>query len=170
MRTSSVGLPVQTPLRLVLLIVTALLALGSMSSSAVAQPITDTHTPITFVAFNSCTNEYFNGTAFFHLKSYFDTTPNGHIAVEVNVEDAKGATLSGVRYVAQAQQNIHTIFDIPDGAPANQTVEIMRHFIREKQDPAFPNDDFYFRFKAHLTINSNGIVTVQFFDYNIECK
>jgi|GEM_PF-5595137 len=171
MRTNRVGLLLSPPVRHALTLVAALMVLGSMSNTAVAQtPITDSHVPFGGPALNPCTSEIFTFTAFFHLKSYFDTTPNGHLAVEMNVEDAKGTTTSGVRYVATHQDNIHTIFDIPDGAPTNQTVEIVTHFIREKQDPSFPNDDFYLRFKAHLTINSNGVVTVQFSDYNITCK
>ena len=167
MRSNSVGLLQPSSVGHVFTILTALVSLGLMSGTAVAQPITDTHVPFPFTAINPCNGETFTGSLFLHLKSYIDFTPNGHISVEFNVEDAKGTTTSGVRYVVNDQQNFHLIFDIPDLAPLTQTSELMIHFIREGQ---VPGDDFYFRFKAHLTINSNGVVTVLFSDPSMSCK
>ena len=60
---------------------------------------------------------------------------------------------------------------LTDSAPANGTFEAMEHFIRQKEDGTFvAGDDFYLRFKIHITVNANGTPTVSFSDFAIDCR
>ena len=139
--------------------------------NAPAQPtVLDTHVPFSFATGNSCTGEFFSGSGFYHQKITFETAPNFHFSVEVNFESAQGTTTSGVKYVWDSQEAVHTIFDT-DSAPADQTFELMFHFIRQGEDGAFvAGDDFYLREAAHFTVNANGDFTVSFSDIRIDCK
>jgi hypothetical protein len=132
--------------------------------------ILEQHVPMNFVLTNMCTGEAFTGSAFDHLKTSFTTLPNFHMTVEENLEDAKGVTPTGVRYVVPAQVSFHQIMDT-DFAPANGTTEESVQFIRQAEDGTLIlGDDFYFRLKVHATTNAQGDVTVQFLDETIDCR
>ena len=152
-------------------LIAAMALLAMPASRAAAQPVvTETHVPFNFSLFNQCTGELFTGSGFFHEKITSQSSPNFHESVEMNLENAQGFTSSGVRYVVTGQQSSHTIFDT-DSAPADQTFELMFHFIRQGEDGAFvAGDDFYLREAAHFTINANGDFTVSFSDIRIDCK
>jgi len=155
----------------ILAFIAAMAVLALPAVSAAAQPIvTETRTPFSFSLINQCTSELFTGSGVFHQKTTVQTAPNFHESVELNLENAKGITSSGVRYVVNEQSSSHTIFDT-DSAPANGTFEAMEHFIRQKEDGTFvAGDDFYLRFKIHITVNANGTPTVSFSDFAIDCR
>ena len=152
-------------------LIAAMALLAMPASRAAAQPVvTETHVPFNFSLFNQCTGELFTGSGFFHEKTTFQSAPNFHVSVEMNLENAQGFTSSGVRYVVTGQESSHTIFDT-DSAPANGTFERVEQFIRQKEDGTFvAGDDFYLRFKIHFTVNASGTVTVQFSDFAIDCR
>jgi len=154
---------------LVLLAAMAMVAL--LAHDAAAQPtILDTHVPFTFAGGNSCTGEFFSGSGFYHQKITFEPAPNFHFSLEINFENAQATTMSGVRYVWNSQEAVHTILDT-DSAPANQTFELVLHFIRQGEDGAFvAGDDFYLREAAHFTVNANGDFTASFSDIRGDCK
>jgi hypothetical protein len=146
-------------------------ALVVPANKAAAQPVVlDRHVPFDFAATNPCTGEPFTGSGFFHLKITLTVAPNFHLSVEENFESAQGTTASGVRYVVPLQLATHTIID-SDVAPVTATQEVMEQFIRQGEDGTFVmGDDFFLRFKFHLTVNANGDVTASFSDFTITCK
>jgi hypothetical protein len=135
------------------------------------QPIIlDNHVPISFEAINPCTGELVSASGFLHLKFSITEDPNFHTSAESNVESAQGVTITGVRYVALEPQSSHVIID-SDFAPANGTGEHTLQLIRQAEDGTLIlGDDFYLRIKAHVTINADGNVTVEFLDQTIECR
>ena len=144
-----------------------------LASKAAAQTTVDQHVPINQAVLNPlnpCTGELFFGSGFLHLKTFVTLSPNSHFSTELNVEDFKGATATGVTYVATEESSFHTIFDT-DVAPATQNQEFTEHFIRQGEDGTFiMGDDFYARVRAQLTINANGVVTVDNSEFTITCK
>jgi hypothetical protein len=132
--------------------------------------ILEHHVPVDFVLTNMCTGETFTGSGFDHRKVSFTTFPKFHMTVEENLEDAKGVTATGARYVVPAEVSSHQIMDT-DFAPANGTTEESVQFIRQAEDGTLIlGDDFYFRLKVHATVNAHGDVTVSFLDQTIDCK
>ena len=128
-------------------------------AAALASPFVDTHVPFTFADFNPCTGEAFSGPGFIHMKIYLTSAPNFHISIEENLEDVKGVTVTGVRYVVPAQTSQHLIAD-QDFAPSSGTFEEIEQFIRQGEDGTFiMGDDFYMRFMFHFTVNANGDAT-----------
>jgi hypothetical protein len=152
----------------ILVLIAAMGLLTLPAGRAAAQPaVTESHVPFHFSLLNPCTSELFTGSGFFHLKTTFQTAPNTHVSVELNLESAQGVTESGVRYVVTEQSNSEMVFDT-DSAPASQTFEFIEHFVRQKEDVA--GDDFYLRFKSHVTVNANGTTTVTFSDFTMDCR
>ncbi len=150
--------------------VAAVAAFTLPASKAAAQATVDQHVPFSEAVINPCTSELFSGSGFFHIKTVVTFTPNTHFSSELNVEDFKGATATGVTYVATEESSFHTIFDT-DVAPATQNQEFTEHFIRQGEDGTFiMGDDFYARVRAQLTINANGVVTVDNSEFTITCK
>ncbi len=140
------------------------------ASKAAAQATVDQHVPFSEAVINPCTSELFSGSGFFHIKTVVTFTPNTHFSSELNVEDFKGATATGVTYVTTEESSFHTIFDT-DVAPATQNQEFTEHFIRQGEDGTFiMGDDFYARVRDQLTINANGVVTVDNSEFTITCK
>ena len=149
--------------------INAVLTLPALRAAA-QSTVTETRTPFNFTLMNSCTHELFTGSGVLHQKTTLQTAPNYHETAELNLENAKGVTLSGVRYVVPEQVSNHFIVDT-DSAPANETFEAVEKFIRQKEDGTFvAGDDFYVRFKIHFTINANHTTTVSFSDFTIDCR
>lgn len=132
--------------------------------------VVETHVPFTFAFDNPCTAEPFSGSGFFHFKTHLTTAPNFHESTEMNFEDTKGFTLTGVRYVVPFDVSAHQIVD-SDFAPANGTTEVMEQFIRQAEDGTLiTGDDFLFRLRLHFTVNAAGVVTSSFSDPRAECR
>jgi hypothetical protein len=137
---------------------------------AVDPSVVETHVPFTFAFVNPCLAEPFSGSGFFHFKSLVTTAPKFHTSTEMNFEDTKGFTVTGVRYVVPFDVSAHEIADA-DFAPANGTTELMEQFIRQAEDGTLVmDDDFYFKLKLHFTVNATGGVTASFTDPRVECR
>jgi len=144
-----------------------------LASKAAAQTTVDQHVPINQAVLNPlnpCTGELFFGSGFLHLKTFVTLSPNSHFSTELNVEDFKGATVTGVRYVATEDLTEHLIFD-SDVAPLTENEEFTEHLVRQGEDGTFVmGDDFYIRIRAQFTINANGVVTVDNSEATATCK
>jgi hypothetical protein len=157
--------------RVLAVFVGALATLVLPINKAAAQATVDQHVPFTFAGLvNPCTGEEFSGSGFAHLKVFVATTPKGHVSAELNFENVKGITVTGVRYVVPDQENAHIIFD-SDVAPATVNDESTQQFIRQAEDGTFiMGDDFYQRLRMQFTINANGVVTVDRTEFTTECR
>jgi len=134
-------------------------SLSAPLAAALDPPSVDTHVPFTFADVNPCTGEPFSGPGFIHLRIYLTSGPNFHLSIEENLEDVKGVTLTGVRYVVPAQTSQQLIAD-QDFAPASGTFQEIEQFIRQGEDGTFiMGDDFYLRMMFHFTVNANGDAT-----------
>ncbi len=134
-------------------------SLSAPLAATLDPPSVDTHVPFPFASVNPCTGEAFSGTGFIHLKIYLTSAPNFHISIEENLEDVKGVTVTGVRYVVPAQTSEQLIAD-QDFAPATGTFEETEQFVREAEDGTLIlGDDFYMRMSFHFTVNANGDAT-----------
>jgi len=134
-------------------------SLSAPLAAALAPPFIDAHVPFTFADFNPCTGEAFSGPGFIHMKIYLTSAPNFHISIEENLEDVKGVTLTGVRYVVPEQTSEQLIAD-QDFAPASVTFEETEQFVRQAEDGTLiMGDDFYLRMMFHSTVNANGDAT-----------
>jgi len=134
-------------------------SLSAPLDAALDPPSVDTHVPFTFADFNPCTGEPFSGPGFIHFKMYLTSAPNFHISIEENLEDVKGVTVTGVRYVVPAQTSEQVISD-QDFAPSTGTFEETEQFVRQAEDGTLIlGDDFYMRMSFHFTVNANGDAT-----------
>jgi hypothetical protein len=144
------------------LLLIGILALPAAAHGAIVKTV-ETHTPFTDSRFNPCTGEPLVITGFFHSRVYFDVDLDGstHFVLEFNLEDMKATALSGARYVVKDSLETHTNAQSAF-VPFNTEFNFVEHYVRSGDDGAFvEGDDFYLAFRNHLTVNANGVTTVQ---------
>jgi hypothetical protein len=171
MTSSNRGL--RPPRRAVLFvaIIVAALALARVTDAATA--VLEKHIPFTDAFANPCTGETIMAAGFMHLKVTINQSGSGMVlsGLEVNFQDTKGVTLlTGVRYIVPTESAVHSV-EASDGMPMNVTAEEMHQFIRQGADGTlFPEDDFLQHTLIHFTINANGVMTVDKFEFRDECR
>jgi hypothetical protein len=140
-------------------LLTALLSASVFAAGAGAQPTVVTHSPFFAVIGNPCTAEAVTLTGFIHTET--DTT-GGKFRIQMNLQDVKGTTVAGVRYVSKNTVSA-IVNDLPPGSTANG--EASNHMVRQAEDGTFPlGDDFMLKARAQFVVNANGVTTVSNFE------
>jgi hypothetical protein len=140
-------------------------AVSALALAASAAGVgTGTTTAFAELFFNSCTGEWFvaEGTVKTSVDATIGTDGRVHERWHVNLQarTAKGV-ITGVKYIAQQSLNQGLNADI-DAAPSTQHYIFKEHYVRAGEDGTlFEDDDFYLYFHMHVTINSNGVPTVE---------
>jgi hypothetical protein len=146
---------------------------GLVAGSASAATTISGSDPFGGTVDNTCTGDMVvvQGTA--HFKFTFNSTATGgQTEGEMNLTGVTGtAPLSGARYVMNTQSSdvSHFSFD-PLGHDVEQ-VEMDQILNRLGNDGLFVlGDDLYVRVLAHLTVNANGVPTVDRYDVSGDCR
>jgi hypothetical protein len=141
--------------------------------SAAAETAVTTISPFTFAGDNPCTGEAFSGTGALHML-VGGTLSGGGTAqshTEANLQGLKATTLLGKKYVVVDTSNHTIVFDTPDLMPFHEELEWTVQFVRQAEDGSLiMGDDFYEHILAHVTVNANGVVTVDDFTDDQRCK
>ncbi len=148
--------------------VLALLMLGGGASvgatGATAGPAVSQTMPFAFAGPNPCNGEMFSATGIAHLLTSENTSTSGTTLVhnEVSVSGVEAVTLVGNKKYVVIDSEDHTfVFDTVAGFPAEVTDEVTLQFIRAGEDGSLVlGDDFYYDFRAHITVDANGTTTV----------
>jgi hypothetical protein len=146
--------------------------LGGAPAAIAATTITGSD-PVSGTVENTCTGDtvVIQGTS--HFKFTFNSTSTGgQTEAEMNLTGVSGtAPLSGARYVMNTQSSevSHFSFD-PTGHDVEQ-VEMDQLLNRLGNGGQFVlGDDLYVRVLAHLTVNANGVPTVDRYSVSGDCR
>jgi len=142
--------------------VTASLALAGAGAAD-----TSVTAPYANGAFNDCNYELVTVQGMFHMVESTMIDANGeHFHVTVNLSDVKGVALvSGARYVQVSTQTQTSNLDF-NGA-SEQTSELTEVLNRLGEDGTL--DDELLRVSFHMTVNANGVPTIDRTDSRIDC-
>jgi hypothetical protein len=156
-----------------LLVATAAVSMLVAAPSAAAATAAETFSPFTFAGTNPCTAEAFSGTGALHFvvggNSLLSGTAQSHF--EANLQGLKATTVLGKKYVVVDTSNQTLVFDKADAMPFHEKLEWTVQFVRQGEDGSLiMGDDFYEHILAHVTVNANGIVTVDDFSDDQRCK
>jgi hypothetical protein len=156
------------------LVLTALVAGVALiaATGANAGPGSSTTTPFSFSGANPCTGELLTGTGTLHLLLSGNASDSGNIKshLEANVSGLQAVTMfptAGKKYVVIDQQEITQTFASASHETVEQTFQLVRS---GEAGTLFPEDDFYFRYLAHITANANDVITVEDVNTDIHCK
>jgi hypothetical protein len=145
------------------------------ATGATASPGASTTTPFTFGGTNPCTGDMIVGTGNLHLLISDNLSSGGMVQFHIEatysgLQAVTTAPVAGKKYVVISQEDQTDTFDT-DGAPSQETVEHTFQLVRSGEDGSLlMGDDFYEHFRAHITANANGTVTVQDVTLNATCK
>jgi hypothetical protein len=130
---------------------------ASMPMSNSHQP-TQFDYPLDFTLWNSCCNEYVHITGIEHFQySYAD----GKYHVHLNTSQLSGTGTSGDTWHGMISENANENFD------ANGSTE---YNIEERYNlHSSSGCSFTLIYRFHLTMDANGNLVVDRFDYSIEC-
>jgi hypothetical protein len=122
--------------------------------------------PLTYQSSNPCVvpAEPFTGTGTAHLLVSGNITPSGMAQshLEVNLQGLKAVTLTGKKYVVVDTASDTFALDGLDAAPFEETFVITANYVRLGEDATITSgDDFYLHFRIHVTVNANGVPTVE---------
>ena len=154
------------------LFVAVAVAVAASAGAVAAAPSTTTTQPFSASLFNPCTEELFLAEGEIHLSTQQSVSPDGrlHVRMHSNLQNVKGTTLSGARYVAQQVLAEHTNAD-GDFAPYNSNSNFLEHYIRQGETGSLlPDDDFFFWIRLHLTVNAGGVPTAERIEMDFECR
>ena len=116
----------------------------------------------------SCTGEEVQVTGTYHFKSHETVQPDGDVNFEItqNSQNTQAvALITGAGYVATDELS-ETVQDIPPGGTAKFESDF--HLVRSGETTLL-DDDFRLHSLFHVTVNANGIITVDNFDLRAEC-
>jgi hypothetical protein len=148
----------------------------ALTSAAAADTAISTTTPITFTSTNPCVvpAEVFVGSGNVHVVVSSNLSTSGMVQshLQANLQGLHAAAIpSGKKYEVPDSFTESFEFDTPDLAPFHATFAFMAQFIRVGEDGTYlVGDDFYEHFLAHMTVNANGIVTVDDFTDETRCQ
>lgn len=149
------------------LIAVAALA-GACALAGTSAAGTSVTTPFSGEAINNCNGELVTVEGNIHTTASTTTDTNGtHFHVTVNLSDVKGVALvSGARYVEVLTQTQTANFSFDGASEQNgETTQILNR-LGEDGTP----DDFYTHVSFHMTVNANGVPTVDRTDSRIDCR
>ena len=138
------------------------IALGLTSNSAAAESAVVTVAPFTATFTNPCTAETVVFTAELHTKVHAVLTDQHEQgAMEANLQNAKGSTLTGINYVFTAA--FMTVDNF--GGASTSIIQSTQNANRLKEDPTavaptMTGDDWQLKITFKVTVNANGATTV----------
>ena len=163
--------------RHVSLALASFLAFGLVRAApAAADTAVVAETPISGTITSPCTGEDFLFTGFIHTEArvVIDLVDGSvHIRdTHLNTHDVRGVGALGGQYVVTAVVNPNANGDIiPDFAPITAVDEERLLLTHLSESGIFiMGDDFYMTVRAKMTINANGVVTVDRDDMFMECR
>lgn len=164
----------RTVVRAVRLLVLVVLAFSALvgATAAPGATVVNQKLPFTGTFYNECADELIavEGT----VQTTSQVTFSGdrvHTSVDVRLAGLEGTALdSGARYTAMDVQNQQLNVDL-DGAPAEFTDVRSHHLTRQGDDgTSVLGDDLRFHSIIHMTVNANGLVTVDKSEMRSDCR
>jgi hypothetical protein len=150
-----------------------MLLLGlAMPAAAAGASVVETHQPFAELLFNPCTGEDIVAQGFIHSKAHISAGANGstHYSLEVNLQNVKGVSTTGARYVVVRDLTEHTNAD-SEFAPFSTHFNFTEHYARLGENGSvIQEDDFLAYFRLHLTVNANGTTTVERLESDAKCN
>jgi hypothetical protein len=161
-----------SPLALTAVLAAAVAVIVGAPSAAAATDVA-TINPFVFAGDNPCTGEAFSGTGTLHTL-VGGTLSGGGTAqshLEANLQGLKATTILGKKYVVVDTSSQTLVFDFLDAMPYHEKLEWTVQFVRQGEDGTLiMGDDFYEHILAQVTVNANGVVTVDNFTDDQRCK
>ena len=123
-------------------------------------------------AFNECNGELVAVQGTVHMEEHSTTTPNGtHMQFTINLAGVKGVAVAppptGARYV-ESDTDTGSSNVSSDFVPFETTHVETRILTRLGEDGTPDDVRYYLRF--HMTVNANGVPTVDRTDSRMECR
>jgi hypothetical protein len=150
----------------------ALVVLAALAAAATAfgGAIVNQKTPFTHLADNGCTGESVVLSGTMHTVVHSSTSGDRvHFGEDVHLTGMKGATPTGVQYVEMDVQN--TQANVTALGQLEITAERTMNLTRQGEDKTFGDgDDLRMHVIAHMTLNANGVPTVDKVDSRSECR
>jgi hypothetical protein len=151
-------------------LLTGVIAIGATTLALAGAGAADTSvtTPYVQEAFNDCEGELVDLQGVMHTTEGTTVDVNGtHFHVTVNLSDVKGvAPLTGARYIEVLTQTQTANFTF-DGA-SEQTGVLTQLLNRHGEDGTL--DDFFLHVTFHVTVNANGVPTVDRTRSDLGCR
>lgn len=148
----------------------AVMSLGATMLVLAAAGAADTSmtVPYSNVAFNDCNNEFVNVQGMIHMTEGSTVDANGtHFHVTINLVGVKGVAIgSGARYVESDTTTQTSNFHFDGASEAN--AEETRILNRLGEDGTL--DDVRYHLRFHMTVNANGVITVDRTESEIACN
>ena len=148
----------------------AVMSLGATALVLAATGAADTSTTVPYsnLAFNDCNGEFVNVQGMIHMTEGLTVDANGtHSHVTVNLVGVKGIAIgSGARYVESDTQTETSNFQF-DGASEANVVETQ---ILNRLGEDGTLDDLRYHLRFHMTMNANGVITVDRTESEITCN
>lgn len=125
--------------------------------------------PYMSTVLSDCNGELVDVQGTIHMEDHTTTNANGtHIQFTINLSGVKGvAPLSGARYIESDTDTGSTNYS-SDFTPFEFTHVETRILTRLGEDGTA--DDLRYYLRAHMTVNANGVPTVDRTDSRMECK
>lgn len=130
-----------------------------------------TTAPYTNTALNDCNDEVVAVQGTIHMENHSTVTPNGtHYQFTINLAGVKGVAVlppSGARYV-ESDTDTGSSNMSSDFVPFEATHVETRILTRLGEDGTADDLRYYLRF--HMTVNANGVPTVDRTESSMECR
>jgi hypothetical protein len=149
------------------------LAVGALIAATDATASVATTSAIAFSGDNPCTGEPFVGNGQLHFLTDSNLSVDGMTQshFEANLQGLQATTATGKKYVVMDTTTETLVFDTADLMPYHEKLEWTAQFIRQGEDGGLiTGDDYFEHFLAHVTVNANGLVTVDDFTFDNYCK
>ena len=155
------------PALLMSLVVAGVLTTATASAGAILNQTT----PFAHDTFSTCTEELVHLQGNLHTVVHFgESGDRVHLGEDVRFTGMEGmGLLSGARYIEMDVQN--TQANVTQLGPQEFTAVRTMNLTRLGEDTTFGDgDDLRMHVTAHVTVNANGIVTVDKVDAREECR
>lgn len=142
-----------------------------LPAGASTPAIVETHTPFSDLFLNPCTDEPFLAEGFAHTEDHFTVNEDGstHHHLEMSLQDVKGVTVTGARYVVTHSDGLATNSDF-DAAPSMSTFIFREQYTRLGEDGSYPaGEDFLIYFRIVTVTNASGVTTVDGIESDANC-
>jgi hypothetical protein len=145
-------------------------ALSAAATTALAGAIVNQTTPFAHSTINDLTDEAVVLQGTMHTVVHFGASGGRfHFGEDVRLTGMKGTALTGAEYVEMDVQNEQA--NVTALGPQEATVERTMNLTRLGEDKTFGNgDDMRVHVIAHMTVNANGVVTVEKTEERNECR
>jgi hypothetical protein len=139
-----------------------------VGSTALAATVLNQKTPFVHPTNNPCTGEDVVLEGTMHTVVHFSTSGDRvHFGEDVRLTGMQGTTLTGVRYVEMDVNNQQAnVTPLGQTAITAERTAILTRLGETFGDP----DDFHIHVIAHMTLNANGVPTVDKVESRNECR